>query len=31
MWQQAAKNNILKVLFSLTSMAGVAEPTTCKG
>ena len=31
MWQKAATNKILKVLFSLTNMAGVAKPTSCIG
>jgi len=30
MWQKAAMNKILQVLFSLTNMAGMAEPASCK-
>ena len=31
MWQKAAMNKNLKILFSLTNMAGMPEPASCKG
>ena len=31
MWQKAVTNKNFKVLFSLTNMAGVGKPTSCKG
>ena len=31
MWQKAAMNKFLKVFFSLTNMAGMAERASCKG
>ena len=31
MWQKSAMNKILKILFSLTNMAAMAEPAHYKG
>ena len=31
MWQKAAMNKIMSIVFSLTNMAGMPESARCKG